>query len=54
MTWIEYNGEEIADSEICIDFIKDKFNVNVNKDFTPEEIASGFMIQKMAEEHLYW
>ncbi|XP_048757954.2 failed axon connections homolog [Ostrea edulis] len=54
MTWIEYNGEAIADSEICIEFIKNKFNVDLNKDFTPEEIASGFMIQKMVEEHLYW
>ncbi|XP_056018612.1 failed axon connections homolog isoform X2 [Ostrea edulis] len=54
MTWIEYNGEEIADSEICIEFIKNKFNVDLNKEFTPEEIASGFMIQKMVEEHLYW
>lgn len=54
MTWIEYNGEEIADSELCIDYIKDKFQVDVNSDYTPEQLASGFMVQKMAEDHLYW
>uniref|UniRef100_K1PUB7 Failed axon connections-like protein n=1 Tax=Magallana gigas TaxID=29159 RepID=K1PUB7_MAGGI len=54
MTWIEYNGEEIADSELCIDYIKDKFQVDVNSDYTPEQLASGFMVQKMVEDHLYW
>lgn len=54
MTWIEYNGEDIADSELCIDYIKDKFQVDVNSDYTPEQLASGFMVQKMVEDHLYW
>lgn len=54
MTWIEYNGEEIADSELCIDYIKDKFQVDVNSDYAPEQLASGFMVQKMVEDHLYW
>lgn len=42
--WIEYNGEDIVDFEFCIDYIKDKFQVDVNFDYILEQLVSGFMV----------
>ncbi|XP_052722079.1 failed axon connections homolog [Crassostrea angulata] len=54
LTWIEYNGQEIADSEFCIKFINKTFNIDLDKNFSDEEIGAGRAIQRMVDEHLYW
>ena len=54
MTWIEYNGEEIADSEFCMQYVNRKFNVDLDKDFSEEDQAAARAIQRMVDEHLYW
>lgn len=54
MTWIEYNGQEVADSEFCIQFINKTFNIDLDKNFSDEEIGAGRAIQRMVDEHLYW
>ncbi|XP_061184650.1 failed axon connections homolog [Saccostrea echinata] len=54
VTWIEYNGEEVADSEFCIQFINQKFNVDLDKDFSEEDQAAALAIQRMVDEHLFW
>ncbi|XP_052722081.1 failed axon connections homolog [Crassostrea angulata] len=54
MTWIEYNGQEVADSEFCIQFINKIFNIDMDKNFSDEEIGAGRAIQRMVDEHLYW
>nr|XP_011456795.2 failed axon connections homolog [Crassostrea gigas] len=53
-TWIEYNGQEVADSEFCIQFINKTFCIDLDKNFSGEEIAAGRAIQRMVDEHLYW
>ncbi|XP_062607824.1 failed axon connections homolog, partial [Saccostrea cucullata] len=54
VTWIEYNGEEVADSEFCIKFINKTLNIDLDKDFTDEEKAIAYSFQKVAEEYFYW
>jgi hypothetical protein len=54
LTWIECDGEEIADSEFCIQYINKKFNVDLDKDFSDKEKAAALAIQRMVDEHLYW
>ncbi|XP_062596264.1 failed axon connections homolog [Saccostrea cucullata] len=54
MTWIEYNGKEVADSEFCIKFINKTLNIDFDKDFTDEEKAIAYSLQKVAEEYFYW
>lgn len=54
LTWIEYNGQEVADSEFCIQFINKTFNIDLDKNFSDEEIGAGRAIQRMVDEHLYW
>ncbi|XP_062605800.1 failed axon connections homolog [Saccostrea cucullata] len=54
ITWIEYNGEEVADSEFCVKFINKTLNIDLDKDFTDEEKAIAYSFQKVAEEYFYW
>ncbi|XP_020792752.1 failed axon connections homolog [Boleophthalmus pectinirostris] len=54
MPWIEYNHEQVSGSEFIIDFLEEKFGINLNKNLTPEERAVSRAVTKMVEEHLYW
>lgn len=54
MPWITLNGEEIADSQLCIELLARKFNKDLKSHLTKEEIAAAHALQIMAEEHLQW
>ncbi|XP_048758682.1 failed axon connections homolog isoform X2 [Ostrea edulis] len=54
LTWIEVNGEKIADSEFCIQYVNRKFNVSLDEGFSEEDRAAALAIQRMVDEHLYW
>ncbi|XP_046549779.1 failed axon connections homolog isoform X2 [Haliotis rubra] len=52
--WIEYNGTVLGDSSMIIKYLNKKFDIDLNKDLTPEQRAIARAMQKMIEEHLYW
>ncbi|VDI38540.1 Hypothetical predicted protein [Mytilus galloprovincialis] len=52
--WIEYNGEEISDSEFCIEYLNDKLQIDLNKDFTAKDRGIARAYQKMLEENTFW
>lgn len=52
--WIELNGEAIADSQFCIEFLNKKFDVDLNAGVSPLDLATGVAFQRMAEDSLYW
>ncbi|XP_071154836.1 failed axon connections homolog [Mytilus edulis] len=52
--WIEYNGEEISDSEFCIEYLNDKLGIDLDKDFTAKDRGIARAYQKMLEENTYW
>ena len=54
LPFITLNGEEVADSQFCIEFLSKKFNVNFASNYTAEKngIARAFM--KMTEQSLSW
>ena len=54
LTWIEYNGKAVDDSEFIIEFLNKEFNLDMNKHLTPEQKGAGRALQKMVEENLYW
>ncbi|XP_048778694.1 failed axon connections homolog [Ostrea edulis] len=54
LTWIEYNGMKVADSEFSIKFINKAFDVDPDKHLTEEEKAMAYAMQIMVEEHTYW
>ena len=51
---MEYNGEAVADSQFCIDFLNKKLGIDLNKHLSSEERAVARAFQKMTEEDIYW
>ncbi|XP_033732093.1 failed axon connections homolog [Pecten maximus] len=52
--FLEYNGEEIPDSEFILEFLSKEKNFDLNRGLTEEQIGIGRAFQKMAEENTYW
>ena len=48
------NGEIISDSQLCIEFLNKKFNVDLDKSLTVEQKAISRAFRKMMEEGFYW
>ena len=54
MPWIEFNGQEIADSNFCIRFLMKEFRVDVDSHLNLAERAIGHTVRTMLEENTYW
>lgn len=54
MPWIEFNGQEIADSNFCIQFLKREFKVDIDSHLTNTEKAIAHSIRTTLEENTYW
>ena len=53
--WIQYNDLDVADSAFCIEFINDKFGVDLNAKLSSEQKAMARAFEKMTEEGIiYW
>ncbi|CAH1784744.1 unnamed protein product [Owenia fusiformis] len=52
--WIMYNGESVADSQFCIDYLNKKLDIDLNSHLTESEKGIARAFQKMTEENLYW
>ncbi|KAK6187004.1 hypothetical protein SNE40_006258 [Patella caerulea] len=52
--FIEFNGQEVNDSSLIIEFLNEKLNIDLNSHLTPSERGIARAFQKMAEENLYW
>ncbi|KAL8583415.1 hypothetical protein ACOMHN_057871 [Nucella lapillus] len=52
--WITYNGEDIADSDFCIQHLNKIRNVNLNSWLTTEQCAIAVAFQRLVEDNLYW
>jgi len=54
LPFIEYNGERIADSNLILKYLKDKFEANLDGELTEDEISVGRAVRSMLEENTYW
>ena len=52
--WISYNGESVADSAFCIEFLNKQCDLDLNSWLSPEQRAVALAFQRLAEENLYW
>lgn len=52
--WISYNNEDVSDSQICIEYLNKKLDVDVNSHLSDPERAVARAFRIMTEEHLYW
>ena len=54
MPWIEFNGQEVADSNFCIRFLMREFDVDIDSHLTNTEKAIAHSVRTMLEENTYW
>lgn len=52
--WIEYSGKKIPDSNFCISFLNEEFNVTLDDKLSKKEKAISHAIKTMVEENTYW
>lgn len=52
--WITINGLNIADSQLCIEYLTKKFNLDINKGLNNEELIVSRALRFMIEQDLYW
>jgi hypothetical protein len=53
--WITLNGQDLADSQLCIEFLAKKYDKDFTaKSFAPKEQGLARAFLKMAEESLFW
>ena len=49
-----YNGDEVADSQLCINYLRDKLDLKLDRNLSLEQSAAARAIQVMVDEHMYW
>ncbi len=54
LPYIDDNGQIVADSGIIIDYLKSKYSDALDSRLTPVQKATGVVMRRMIEEHLYW
>jgi len=52
--WIELNGQEISDSNFCIQFLTKEFQVDIDSHLSAAEKAIAHSVRTMLEENTYW
>ncbi|KAK6187003.1 hypothetical protein SNE40_006257 [Patella caerulea] len=52
--FIEFNGQEVNDSSLIIQFFNEKLNTDLNSHLSNSDRGVARAFQKMAEENLYW
>ena len=54
LPFIKDDGATVADSSFIRMHLEQKYGVNLDKGLTPEQRATGWALEKMCEDHLYW
>ncbi|XP_046584337.1 failed axon connections homolog isoform X1 [Haliotis rubra] len=54
LPFLTYNGLEVADTSLCIQYVNQKFGVDFNKDLSPSDKALAHAMQVMVDEHTFW
>lgn len=52
--WITINGQNIADSQLAIDFLAKKFNLDTNKGLSRQDLIVSRALRLVIEQDLYW
>ena len=52
--WITINGENVADSQIVVEYLTKKFNLNINPGLTKDELVISRALRFLIEQDLYW
>ena len=54
LPYIEHDGNTVADSSFIIDYLKENLGDSLDSSLTLGEKATGHVIKRMVEEHIWW
>jgi glutathione S-transferase len=54
LPWIEHDGRKIGDSGLIIEYLKQRFAIDPDKDLTPAQRGASLALRRLIEENLYW
>lgn len=54
LPFIRHDGIELGDSEFILDYLEQKFSVQMDSELSAADKAAARAIRLMCEEHLYW
>ena len=54
MPWITYNGEDVSDSQFCIEYLSKKLDKDLSSSLTSLEKATARAIFKMCDYSLFY
>ncbi len=54
LPFIEDQGKRIADSALIVHHLKNKHGLDLEKNLSPQQHATGLAVSRMLEEHFYW
>lgn len=54
LPWITFNGHDVADSNLCIEFLNKEFGVDLNQGLTDMERGASMAFRRMCDENTYW
>ncbi|XP_059082669.1 failed axon connections homolog [Tigriopus californicus] len=52
--WMTINGHDLSDSQLCINFLNDKFDKDLDSHLSAEQKATSHCVRIMIEEHYMW
>lgn len=52
--WITYNGIDVSDSQLSMEFLMEKLNINLSSHLTPYEKSLARAFLKLNEESMRW
>lgn len=52
--WMEFNGEPVMDSSLIIEYLNERFPVDIDDHLTEKQKALGRLLQKTVEENTFW
>jgi hypothetical protein len=52
--WITINGENISDSQLAIEYLTKKFNLDVNKGLDDKDLSVSRAMRFLIEQDFYW
>jgi len=52
--WISLNGEHVADSQVCIEYLSKKHGINMDGKYSAKELAIGSFVQNVLEDRSFW
>jgi glutathione S-transferase len=54
LPYISDDGKKIADSRFILEYLRDRYQVDLDRELTPTERAESMAFQRMIEDDLHW